>query len=83
MIASHCAACHTVPGVRTAQGKVGPSLEGIGARQVVGGRLPNSRANMIRWITHAQSVSPGSVMPDIPLTPAQANAVADYLFTLD
>ncbi|WP_423141752.1 c-type cytochrome [Parablastomonas sp. CN1-191] len=82
-IAANCGACHTVPGVGTARGKVGPSLAGIGSRQVIAGRLPNSRANMLHWITHAQSVEPGSVMPDIPLTPAQAGAVADYLYSLD
>ena len=83
VIAAHCGACHTVPGVGTARGKVGPNLAGVGARQVIGGKLPNSRANLLRWITHAQSVSPGSVMPNIPLTQAQAEAVADYLYSLE
>jgi len=82
-IADHCGACHTVPGVAQARGRVGPDLRGIGKQQIIAGTLPNSRANMIRWITHAQSVSPGSVMPDIPLTAAQAQAVADYLYSLD
>jgi mono/diheme cytochrome c family protein len=82
-IADHCSACHTVPGVAQAKAQVGPDLAGIGKQQVIAGRLPNSRENMIRWITNAQSVSPGSVMPDIPLTPDQAQAVADYLYSLD
>ena len=83
VIAEHCGICHEVPGVVQARGNVGPSLEGIGTRQVIAGRLPNSRENLIRWITHAQSISPGSAMPDIPLSPQQAGAVADYLYSLD
>ncbi len=82
-IAAHCAACHTVPGVAQATGTVGPGLAGIGRRQVIAGTLPNSRPNMLRWITHAQTISPGTAMPDIPLTPKQAQAVADYLYSLD
>ncbi|MGN6496189.1 MAG: c-type cytochrome [Tsuneonella sp.] len=83
VIASHCAMCHVVPGVREGRGRVGPSLAGIGERQVLAGKLPNTRANMLRWITNAQSVAPGSVMPDIPLSPREAGAVADYLAALD
>jgi cytochrome c1 len=83
VIGAHCGACHEVPGVRTARGRVGPSLAGIGKRQIIAGKLANSRPNMVRWITHAQSIAPGSAMPDIPLSQQQANAVADYLYTLD
>ncbi len=83
VIAGHCGLCHTVPGVVQAQGRVGPNLAGIGKQQVLAGRLPNSRGNMLLWITHAQTISPGTAMPDIPLTPQQANAVADYLYSLD
>ncbi|WP_305098017.1 c-type cytochrome [Croceibacterium aestuarii] len=83
VIADHCGLCHTVPGVIQAHGKVGPNLEGIGRREVIAGKLPNSRPNLLRWITHAQTIAPGSAMPDIPLTPEQANAVADYLYSLD
>jgi len=82
-IADHCGACHRVPGVAQATGRVGPDLAGIGQQQVIAGQLPNSRANMMLWITHAQLVSPGSVMPNIALSPAQADAVADYLYSLD
>lgn len=82
-IGEHCGACHTVPGVRTARGQVGPDLAGIGQQQVIAGKLPNSRPNMILWITHAQSVTPGSAMPDIPMSQKDAEAIADYLYSLD
>jgi mono/diheme cytochrome c family protein len=82
-IADHCGACHTVPGVARARGRVGPDLGEVHRQQVIGGRLSNNRPNMIRWITHAQDIAPGSAMPNIPLSDAQAGAVADYLYSLD
>ena len=83
LIATNCGSCHTVPGVGGANGNVGPPLVGIGKRQVIAGYFPNNRQNMLRWITHAQSMLPNNAMPDTGLTPEQANRVADYLYTLD
>jgi cytochrome c len=37
-----CGSCHTIPGVDGAAGKVGPSLQGIGARTYLAGKLPNA-----------------------------------------
>lgn len=82
-IQARCGACHAVPGVPGAVGNVGPSLAGIGTRQVIAGYFPNNRPNMVRWITHAQSMLPGNAMPDTDLSPQQASKVADYLYTLD
>jgi cytochrome c2 len=83
LIEARCGSCHIVPGVPAARGDVGPPLAGIGQRQVLAGYFPNSRPNMLRWITHAQSMLPGNAMPDSGLTPYQASKVADYLYTLD
>jgi cytochrome c2 len=83
LIEARCASCHMVPGVRVAVGKVGPPLTGIGKRQVIAGYFPNSRDNLVRWISHPQSMLPGNAMPDTGLTQAQAGSVADYLYTLD
>jgi cytochrome c1 len=83
LIAAHCAACHIVPGVGAANGRVGPPLAGIGQRQVIAGFFPNSRPNLVRWIGHSQDMLPGNAMPNSGLTPRQAAAVADYLYTLD
>jgi cytochrome c1 len=38
---------------------------------------------MTAWISRPQSLLPGDAMPDTGLTPEQAAAVADYLYTLD
>lgn len=83
LIASQCAACHTIPGVPGARGQVGPSLAGIGKRQVIAGKLPNTPANLRRFLEHPQSVVPGGAMPELGLSPQQTTIIADYLLTLD
>lgn len=83
LISSQCAACHTVPGVAAARGQVGPSLAGVAKRQVIAGKLPNTPANLHKFLEHPQSVVPGGAMPELGLTPHQAKTIADYLYTLD
>ena len=83
LIAERCGACHIVPGVAGANGRVGPSLAGIGRQQIIAGHFPNSRAALVTWISRPQSLLPGDAMPDTGLSPEQAEAVADYLYTLD
>ncbi|MBV9841807.1 MAG: c-type cytochrome [Sphingomonadaceae bacterium] len=83
LIASRCAACHVVPGVRTAVGVVGPSLADIANRQVIAGKFANNRDNLIRWIMHPQAMMPGSAMPEMGISQPQATQIADYLRTLD
>ncbi|WP_158635905.1 c-type cytochrome [Sphingosinicella ginsenosidimutans] len=83
LIAAKCGACHRVPGVNGAVGRVGPSLAGIGQQQILAGHFANSRANMIRWISRPQEMLPGNAMPDTGLTPEQANRIADYLYAMD
>ena len=83
LIAKHCAACHTVPGVPSAVGKVGPSLAGVASRQVIAGKFANNRTTLVRWIMHPQAMMPGVAMPEMGLTQAEATTIADYLSTLD
>lgn len=83
LIAGQCASCHTVPGVRGAVGNVGPSLGDIAKQSMIAGKLPNTRANMIRWLMHPQQVDRGNAMPEMGLTGQQAAAIAAYLATLD
>jgi cytochrome c1 len=83
LIAAQCAACHTIPGVGEARGQVGPPLTGFAQRQTIAGRLPNTPANLRRFLLHPQSVQPGGAMPELNLTPRQAAALSDYLYTLD
>lgn len=82
-IAAQCGSCHSVPGVPGAVGKVGPSLRGIARQRIIAGKLPNTPANMVRWLMHPQQVDRGNAMPEMGLTDQQARAIAGYLQTLD
>jgi len=83
LIASHCAACHRVPGVAVATGRVGPSLEHIGSQHIIAGYFANSPDMLREWIEHPQKLLPGNAMPDMALSRAQAATIADYLDTME
>jgi mono/diheme cytochrome c family protein len=75
-----CHACHRIQGVVGPAVDVGPPLEGWPARKYVAGVLPNTHANLVRWITAPQEISPGTLMPDLGVTEAHARVIADFLF---
>jgi cytochrome c len=77
-----CQTCHTIPGVEGARGQVGPSLEGIASRAYLAGKLPNTPANMIKWIREPQEVQPGTAMPELGVTEQDGKDIAAYLYTL-
>jgi len=77
-----CGTCHTIPGIDTANGRVGPPLAGIADRIFIAGRLQNSPENIAKWIADPQSISPGSAMPNMGVKPEDAREIADYLETL-
>ncbi len=76
-----CGACHIIPGVSGGNGQVGPPLNHVGAQTVLAGTLPNTPANMMRWIRAPQSVLPGNAMPDTQMTDQDARDIAAYLYT--
>ena len=76
---AHCAACHTVRGT-DATGAQGPDLTHLASRRLIAaGALANTSANRLDWIAHAQRIKPGSLMPGIVLTPAEAGDLAAWL----
>ncbi|KQX17657.1 MULTISPECIES: c-type cytochrome [unclassified Sphingomonas] len=83
LIAGRCGACHQVPGVASATGRVGPSLSGIASQQIIAGHFRNGRDTLARWVTHPQAMLPGNAMPETGLSAAEGRAIADYLATLD
>ncbi|HVW08486.1 MAG TPA: c-type cytochrome, partial [Bryobacteraceae bacterium] len=57
--------CHTIRGT-LANGRVGPDLTHIGSRLgIAANTLPNTTGNLEAWVTHAQSIKPEAVMPDL------------------
>ena len=77
-----CASCHTIPGVKGADGLVGPSLEHLANRAYIGGMLENSPANLVRWIQNPPAVDPKTAMPDVRVNEPDARAIAAYLYSL-
>ncbi|HEX9312377.1 MAG TPA: c-type cytochrome [Actinomycetota bacterium] len=75
-----CGSCHVVPGVRGADGLVGPPLIHWSRRAFIAGELPNNATNLIRWLMDPQAVEPGTDMPNLHLSQAQARDIAAYLF---
>jgi cytochrome c1 len=80
--AYHCGACHTIPGVIGANGRVGPPLEAFGARTFIAGEMPNTPDNLVRWVRDPRGVAPRTAMPGLGLDEQEARDVAAYLYTL-
>lgn len=77
-----CGACHQIAGVPGAEGKVGPSLNGVALRTEIAGVLANQPDKLILWLRHPQQVVPGNGMPDQNVTPGEARDMAASLYTL-
>jgi len=77
-----CGACHTIPGVAGARGMVGPPLSRFAGRAYIAGEVPNTERSLIRWIMNPQSIEPGTAMPNLGVSQAQARDLAAYLYTL-
>jgi cytochrome c2 len=78
-----CVACHTVPGIQTPRGVVGPPLASFAKRTFIAGITPNTPANLARWVMNPQAIHPATAMPAVGLNAAQAQDVAAFLLTLD
>lgn len=81
-VSNICVSCHVIRGtVETATG--GPDLTHVGARETIGaGVLPNDVARMRAWLADPQRYKPGSLMPRVPLSDADLDALAAYLVSL-
>jgi cytochrome c len=75
-----CASCHTIPGVATARGNVGPPLGGVGQRVYLGGVVTNTPQNMAAWIRAPQKFDPLTAMPDLQVSEAHAQDMVAYLY---
>jgi cytochrome c oxidase subunit 2 len=77
-----CVNCHRVAG-SPASGTAGPDLTHVGSRATIAaGVLPNDAEHMRAWLLDPQRYKPGSLMPRVPLSDAELDAVAAYLGAL-
>jgi cytochrome c len=77
-----CNGCHIVPGIRGADGLVGPPLTAFSRRAYIAGRLPNTPEALIAFLLNPQAIKPGSAMPMTGIGDQAARDVAAYLYTL-
>ena len=76
-----CGTCHSIPGVPSATGLVGPALGGLKQRTYIGGVLTNTPENLTRWISNPRALAPRTAMPNLGVTEADAREIAAYLYT--
>ncbi len=79
MIQYGCPTCHVIPGVPGAVGKVGPPLDSLAQRSYLAGTVPNTPADLQAWIMHPQHFQPGTAMPEMGVTPQDAQTIAAFL----
>ena len=77
-----CGSCHTIPGIRGANGAVGPPLDFFSRRTYIAGQFPNSPSNLVSWLRDPPALQPGTAMPKLGLSDQQARDIAAYLYTL-
>lgn len=77
-----CGACHVIPGVDRAVGRVGPPLGTFATSLYIAGVLPNVSPFLQAWIRQPQQIQPGTGMPDLGVTAGEARDMAAYLYTL-
>jgi len=82
LLANICVSCHTIRGT-TAAGTAGPDLTHVGGRATLGaGVIPNDVASMRAWLADPQRYKPGALMPSVPLSTTDLDALANYLVSL-
>jgi cytochrome c oxidase subunit 2 len=64
-LSSPCSLCHAIRGT-PAGGAVAPDLTHLASRRgIAANALENNKANISAWVTHAQSLKPSSMMPNV------------------
>jgi cytochrome c len=77
-----CGACHVIPGVAGARGRVGPKLDDFAAQIYIAGQLSNRPENLVAWLQNPEPFSPGTAMPNLGVSEAEARDMAAFLYSL-
>jgi len=77
-----CDACHTIPGVETADATVGPPLTAVARRAYLAGHIENTPASMMRWIRTPHAFDEKTIMPEMGVTERDSRDIVAYLYTL-
>jgi cytochrome c len=82
LVKYQCGTCHRIPGVEGANGTRGQSLAGLALRMDLVGAIPNTPADVVRWIRDPKEVYPQTVMPTLNVSEQEALDMVAYLYTL-
>lgn len=76
-----CTSCHAIPGAAGASSNAGPDLQGFARRSYIAGRIPNMTPQLVQWLADPPAMKPGTMMPDLGVSEAEARHMAAYLYT--
>ena len=79
-VGAGCGSCHVIPGIGWPQGTLGPPLDGFASRNLIAGTLPNRPEILAAYIRNAPALVPGSAMPAMPVSAAEARDIAAFLY---
>ena len=77
-----CGSCHTISGINSTSKYIGPPLKDFSERRFIGGEVPNTLDNLLRWLQNPKSIEAGTIMPDLGVKPQEARDIAAYLYGL-
>jgi cytochrome c oxidase subunit II len=78
--AKGCVGCHSLQAVNAPKGMIGPNLANVGARSyIAAGTLKNTDENLARWIQNPQAIKTGVLMPNLGVSPSEAQALVAFL----
>jgi cytochrome c2 len=77
-----CAACHAIPGFRGMNPHVGPPLAHFAQRAFVAGVAENTADNVMKFVREPRTIAPGSAMPALGISAADARDLTAFLYTL-
>jgi cytochrome c len=77
-----CGACHVIPGVPSARGRVGPKLEDFRNQMYISGVLMNTPENLTAWLRNPRDIDQRTAMPDLGISQEEADDIAAYLYTV-
>jgi len=78
-----CQSCHQIPGTIGGRVRVGPALDDYETHQYIAGHLPNTPANLARWLRATHEIKPDSAMPELGVSEQDATDIAAYLLAGD
>jgi len=76
-----CHSCHAVPTIAGSKVFVGRPLADVADRRYIAGKVPNTQANLVRWIMDPQSIDPGNAMPAMGVSERDAIDISAYLLS--